>query len=75
MPRKAIIVFLMLSHSPALAGTLLPAGKPAGVRHAQEAANGAVAIGALAIIAIGGFVISSHPYKLPGATASTSTQP
>jgi hypothetical protein len=91
MPRKAIIVLLMLSYSPAMAASsgrspatdrLAPAapvalrpGKPAGVKHAQEGTYDAIAIGALAVIAIAGYVASTHSYKLPGTTAPTSTQP
>jgi len=75
MARKAIIVFLILSYSPALAGTALRPGKPAGVKHAQDATHDAIAVGALAVIAIAGYVTSAHPYKLPGTTAPTSTQP
>ncbi len=77
MLRKAVIVCtsLILASSPALAGPSLSAGKPAGVKQAQHATSGAIAVGALVLIAIGGFAISSHPYKIPGTTASTSTQP
>ena len=77
MSRKAVIVSasLILASSPALAGPPLSAGKPAGVKQAQHATSGAIAVGALALIAVGGFAISSHPYNIPGATASTSTQP
>jgi hypothetical protein len=58
-----------------LRNVILIVAAPAGMHHAQEATYGAIAIGALALIAIGGFAISSHPHKIPGATASTSTQP
>jgi hypothetical protein len=77
MSRKAIVIIvsLILPFSPALAGSPLPPGKPAGVKQAQHAASGAIAVGALALIAIAGYVVSTHPYNLPGATASTSTQP
>jgi hypothetical protein len=77
MLRKAILVILslMLSFSGALAEPLLPPGKPAGVKRAQQTTSGAIAIGALAVIAIAGYVASSHPYRIPGATASPSTQP
>jgi len=78
MLRKAIavIVSLMFSLSAALAGQPLPSGKPAGVRHAQETTYGAIGVGALALIAIAGYAISTHPYQLPGsATATASTQP
>ncbi len=53
----------------------LPPGKPAGVQQAQHATYGVIAVGALALIAIAGYAVSTHPYNLPGATASTSTQP
>jgi hypothetical protein len=77
MSRKAglVIVSLIFSLSAALADPPLPSGKPAGVRQAQDAGYGAIGVGALALIAIGGYVISTHPYKIPGTTASTSTQP
>lgn len=77
MLRRAILVIatVTLPLSPALAGLPLPPGKPAGVKRAQHAANGAIAISALALIAIAGYVVSTHPYNLPGATASTSTGP
>jgi hypothetical protein len=62
--------------APASPGALRP-GKPAGIKRAQsETVTGAIAIGALAVIAIGGYALSTHPYRLPGATtATTSTQP
>ncbi|HEX4027487.1 MAG TPA: hypothetical protein VHX18_07695 [Rhizomicrobium sp.] len=78
MSRKAIgvIVSLIFSLSAALACQPLPSGKPAGVRHAQKATYGAIGVGALALIAIAGYAISTHPYQLPGsAIATTSTQP
>jgi hypothetical protein len=75
MPRTAAIVFLMLSYSPAMAGQSLPAGKPAGVKRAQNITNDAIAIGALAVMAGVGAVLISHPYKIPGTAASPSTQP
>lgn len=72
-----VIICMMLSVSPARAAGPLPAGKPAGIKRAQgETVRGAIAIGALAVIAIGGYALSTHPYRLPGsATAATSTQP
>jgi hypothetical protein len=75
--RKAILITLsvMLCFSGAKATPTLPPGKPAGLKKAQGATSGAIAVGALAVIAIGGFAISAHPYKIPGMTASTSTQP
>ena len=51
-------------------------GKPAGVRRAQIATtNGAIFLGAVAVIAVVGYALSTHPYQIPGATAATSTQP
>jgi hypothetical protein len=51
-------------------------GKPAGVHRAQITDTyGAIAVGALLLIAVAGYAISTHPYKIPGTTASTSTQP
>jgi hypothetical protein len=54
-------------------------GKPAGVQGAQvRRYYGAIAVGALALIAIGGYAISADSYHIPGsptATAATSTQP
>lgn len=73
-----IIVCMMLSASSALAAGPLPPGKPAGVRRAQnENFYGAIAVGALAVIAIGGYAISARPYRIPGtaAASATSTQP
>jgi hypothetical protein len=81
MLRESLIVSLclMLSVSSALAEPLLPPGKPAGVRDAQASRYyGAIAVGALALIAIGGYAISADAYHIPGspsATAATSTQP
>lgn len=77
MPRKAIpiITTLIMSLSAASAEPRLPPGKPAGVKRAQQAPSGAIAIGALALIAIGGFAASDNPYKIPGTTSATSTQP
>ena len=77
MRHKAILITLsvMLCFSGAKATQTLPPGKPAGVNKAQGATSGAIAVGALAVIAIAGFAISAHPYKIPGTTASTSTQP
>ena len=76
----AVTFCLMLSVSSALAQTpLLPPGKPAGVHDAQvRHYYGAIAVGALALIAIGGYAISAAPYHIPGtatAAAATSTQP
>jgi hypothetical protein len=79
MLRASLIVSLclMLSASSALAETTLPPGKPAGVQGAQ--ANryyGAIAVGALVLIAIGGYAITTAPYQIPAsAAAATSTQP
>lgn len=78
MLRKAmsVIATLIFSLSPALADPPLPPGKPAGVHRAQITdVNGAIAVGALVLIAVAGYALSSHPYQLPGATAATSTQP
>lgn len=82
MGRKTVLVIIALLFSsaamadpPGLTPHMLPPGKPAGVRPAQDRATGAIAIGALALIAIGGYAISSHPYRLPGASAATSTRP
>ena len=77
MPRKAILLvtFSIMSFTAASAEPRLPPGKPAGVKLAQQATSGAIAVGALALIAIGGFAISGHPYKIPGAAAATSTKP
>jgi hypothetical protein len=79
--RESLIVSLclMLSVSSALAETTLPPGKPAGAQGAQASRYyGAIAVGALALIAIGGYAISADAYHIPGsptATAATSTQP
>ena len=78
MPRNVILVIatlIILSFSAAWAAPPLPPGKPAGVRLAQQVTSGAIAVGALALIAIGGFAISEHPYKIPGTSSATSTQP
>lgn len=73
----AIIICLMLPVSSALAAGPLPAGKPAGIKRAQsETALSIIAVGTLAVLAIGGYALSTHPYRLPGSTtATTSTQP
>ena len=66
----------MFSFSAALAASPLPAGKPAGVRRAQIATtHGAIFLGAVAVIAVVGYALSTHPYQIPGATAAISTQP
>jgi hypothetical protein len=81
MLRESLIglLCLMLSVSSAPAAEPLTPGKPAGVRAAQSGHYyGAIAVGALALIAIAGYAISSSPYHIPGtpnATAATSTQP
>jgi hypothetical protein len=76
MGRITIILCLMLSVSSALAAGPLAPGKPAGVKRAQEATYGWVAVGALAVIAIAGYAISTPRYQIPGtANAATSTQP
>ena len=77
MPRKVILVIasLIMSVTAAWAEPPLPPGKPAGVKLAQQATSGAIAVGALALIAIGGFAISDRPYKIPGTVSATSTQP
>ena len=78
-PSLIVSLCLMLSVSSALAEPLLPPGKPAGVHDAQASRYyGAIAVGALALIAIGGYAISADAYHIPGspsATAATSTQP
>jgi hypothetical protein len=73
----AVTLCLMLSVSSALAAEPLTPGKPAGVRAAQSGHYyGAIAVGALALIAIAGYAISVDPYRIPGtAAAATSTQP
>jgi hypothetical protein len=73
----SITLCLMLSASSALAETTLPPGKPAGVHDAQASYYyGAIAIGALALVAIGGYAISANAYHIPGTpSAATSTQP
>ena len=56
----------------------LPPGKPAGVRQAQAISMGTIGVGALVLIAVAGYAISTPPYHIPGqptVTASTSTQP
>ena len=77
MPRKAILIIatFIMSLSAASAELRLSPGKPAGVKQAQKGAYGAIAVGALALIAIGGFAASDNPYKIPGTTSATSTQP
>jgi hypothetical protein len=72
------MVALMFSLSPASAGPALPAGKPAGVRQAQAITTGTIGVGALVLIAVAGYAISTPPYHIPGTpsvTAATSTQP
>jgi hypothetical protein len=72
----SVTLCLMLCVSSTRAAGMLPPGKPAGVRRAQEASYGWVAIGALAVIAIAGYAISTPRYQIPGtATAATATQP
>lgn len=80
MPRKAVIAIaaLIFSHSIAWADPPLPAGKPAGVKQAQAINMGMVGVGALVVIAVAGYAISTPPYHIPGTpsvTAATSTQP
>jgi hypothetical protein len=80
MSRKAVVVIaaLMFSSSIAWAGPAQASGKPAGVRQAQTITTGAIGVGALVLIAVAGYAISTLPYHIPGtptATASTSTQP
>jgi hypothetical protein len=81
MPRKAVAVFLCLMLPlPALADPPLAPGKPAGVHRAQTIdIYGVIAVGALVLIAVGGYALSTHPYQIPGqspgAVAATSTQP
>jgi hypothetical protein len=78
MLRKTIAVCLclLLSVSSALAAGTLAPGKPAGIKRAQsETVTGAIAVGALVLIAVAGYAVSTHPYQIPGAAAPTSTQP
>ena len=71
-----LITAQLFSFSAALANPPLPPGKPAGIKRAQEIRyGGAIAVGALAVIAIGGYAVSTDPYRLPGATVTTSTHP
>ena len=75
-----VIACLMLFLSGARADLSLAPGKPAGVHRAQTIDTyGAIAVGALVLIAVAGYAISTHPYQIPGqspgATAATSTQP
>ncbi|HVW72699.1 MAG TPA: hypothetical protein VHC39_03590 [Rhizomicrobium sp.] len=68
----------MFSYSAAWAGPPLQAGKPAGVKQAQAISLGSIGVGALVLIAVAGYAISTPPYHIPGqpaVTASTSTQP
>jgi hypothetical protein len=74
-----VIVCLIFSFSGALAEPPLTPGKPAGVHRAQvTGTNGAIAVGALVLIAVVGYAISTPAYHIPGAptaNAATSTQP
>lgn len=67
MSRKAVAVIaaLIFSHSSAWADPPLPAGKPAGVKQAQAISLGTIAIGALVVIAVAGYAISTRPITFP----------
>jgi hypothetical protein len=80
MLRKAVAVFLCLMLPLPVLAESLPPGRPAGVHRAQAIDTyGVIAVGALVLIAVGGYALSTHPYQIPGqppgGAVATSTQP
>lgn len=74
------VLVLALSASGALAGEVLPPGKPAGVRQAQVS-DTTILYGALGAGAIAGFIVAltsgsnSGPIVSPPTTTSIATAP
>lgn len=75
MPRVSLVFAFCLYSMPGNAESPLAPGKPAGIHAAQAAPSGVIFIGAIVLLAFGGLALSSQPYKIPGQSSATSTNP